>query len=130
MIHLKRCCQVTNVKAQPKHIVHVIYRFDTGGLENGVVNLINRLDSKLYKHTIVTLKGFSDVFCQRIKTDNVTFYDLEKQDGNDVKIFFKLRKLLKQLNPDILHTRNTATLENQLVGWWCRVPYRIHGEQH
>lgn len=124
----KGCCRVTDLKIQPKHIVHVIYRFDTGGLENGVVNLINRLDSKIYKHTIVTLKGFSDVFCQRIKTDNVAFYDLEKQDGNDIKIFFKLRKLLKKLKPDILHTRNTATLENQLVGWWCRVPYRIHGE--
>ncbi|MDC0601614.1 TIGR03088 family PEP-CTERM/XrtA system glycosyltransferase [Aliiglaciecola sp.] len=116
------------MSAEPKHILHVIYRFDTGGLENGVVNLINRLDTKLYKHTIVTLKGFSEEFCQRIKTGNVAFYDLEKQDGNDIKIFFKLRKLLKQLKPDILHTRNTATLENQLVGWWCRVPYRIHGE--
>ncbi|GAA0856922.1 TIGR03088 family PEP-CTERM/XrtA system glycosyltransferase [Aliiglaciecola litoralis] len=111
-----------------KHILHIIYRFDTGGLENGVVNLINRLDSAAYQHTIVTLKGFSEEFCQRIVTDNVAFYDLQKRDGNDLSIFFKLRKLLKRLKPDILHTRNTATLENQLVGWWCNVPYRIHGE--
>ncbi|WP_460312430.1 TIGR03088 family PEP-CTERM/XrtA system glycosyltransferase [Aliiglaciecola aliphaticivorans] len=110
------------------HIMHIIYRFDTGGLENGVVNLINRLDSQQYQHTIVTLKGYSEVFCQRIETQNVQFFDLAKKDGNDISIFFKLRKLLKQLKPDILHTRNTATLENQLVGWWCRVPYRIHGE--
>ncbi|GAA6184327.1 TIGR03088 family PEP-CTERM/XrtA system glycosyltransferase [Aliiglaciecola sp. NS0011-25] len=110
------------------HIMHIIYRFDTGGLENGVVNLINRLDSQKYQHTIVTLKGYSELFCQRIQTQNVEFFDLAKKDGNDISIFFKLRKLLKKLNPDILHTRNTATIENQLVGWWCRVPYRIHGE--
>ncbi|WJG10448.1 TIGR03088 family PEP-CTERM/XrtA system glycosyltransferase [Aliiglaciecola sp. LCG003] len=110
------------------HIMHIIYRFDTGGLENGVVNLINRLDCAQYQHTIVTLKGYSEAFCQRIKTDNVSFFDLAKRDGNDVTIFFALRKLLKKLKPDILHTRNTATLENQLVGWWCKVPYRIHGE--
>ncbi|MEP4889836.1 MAG: TIGR03088 family PEP-CTERM/XrtA system glycosyltransferase [Aliiglaciecola sp.] len=110
------------------HIMHIIYRFDTGGLENGVVNLINRLDSQKYQHTIVTLKGYSELFCQRIETQNVQFFDLAKKDGNDISIFFKLRKLLKQLKPDILHTRNTATIENQLVGWWCRVPYRIHGE--
>ena len=24
-------------------IAHIVYRFDTGGLENGVVNLVNRL---------------------------------------------------------------------------------------
>ncbi|GAC13315.1 TIGR03088 family PEP-CTERM/XrtA system glycosyltransferase [Aliiglaciecola lipolytica] len=110
------------------HIMHIIYRFDTGGLENGVVNLINRLDPQKYQHTIVTLKGYSEIFCQRIHTDNVQFFDLAKKDGNDVSIFFKLRKLIKKSKPDILHTRNTATIETQLVGWWCRVPYRIHGE--
>jgi len=24
-------------------VLHLVYRFDTGGLENGVVNLINRM---------------------------------------------------------------------------------------
>ena len=116
------------MSADTKHIMHIIYRFDTGGLENGVVNLINHLDEGSYRHTIVTLKGYSEEFCQRIKTQNVQFFDLAKRDGNDPKIFFALRKLIKQLKPDILHTRNTATLEMQLVGWWCRVPYRLHGE--
>lgn len=110
------------------HVMHVIYRFDTGGLENGVVNLINRLDHSLYRHSIVTLKGYSEEFCGRITTDNVSFYDLAKKDGNDLSIFFKLRRLIKQLKPNVLHTRNTATIENQLVGWWCNVPLRIHGE--
>lgn len=110
------------------HVMHIIHRFDTGGLENGVVNLINHLDEKDYRHSIVTLKGFSEAFCARVKTDNTAYYDLEKGDGNDPKIFLKLRRLIKQLQPDILHTRNTATIENQLIGWWCRVPLRIHGE--
>ncbi len=110
------------------HVMHIIYRFDTGGLENGVVNLINRLDESHYRHTIVTLKGYSETFCQRIQTQNVQFFDLAKQDGNDFRIFFRLRSLIKQHEPDILHTRNTATIENQLVGWWCNVPFRIHGE--
>jgi len=108
--------------------MHIIHRFDTGGLENGVVNLINHLDEDTYQHSIVTLKGFNDEFCARINTSNTSFYDLKKKDGNDPKIFFRLRKLIKHLTPDILHTRNTATIENQLVGWWCNVPLRIHGE--
>ena len=111
-----------------KHITHVVYRFDTGGLENGMVNLINRLDESLYQHTIVTMKGHNPDFAKRIKTNNVTFADLNKSDGNDLKIFGRLNRLLKQLNPDVLHTRNTATLEMQLVGWWRKVALRIHGE--
>jgi sugar transferase (PEP-CTERM/EpsH1 system associated) len=53
---------------------------------------------------------------------------LAKKDGNDLGIFCRMNQLLKQLKPDILHTRNTATLELQLVGWWRRVKLRIHGE--
>ncbi|GAC18539.1 TIGR03088 family PEP-CTERM/XrtA system glycosyltransferase [Paraglaciecola arctica] len=110
------------------HIAHVVHRFDTGGLENGVVNLINSLGSEEYTHSIVTLKGHSTDFAARIKTANVKFYDLAKKDGNDLSIFWRMNQLLKQLKPDILHTRNTATLELQLVGWWRRVKLRIHGE--
>ncbi|MCC2614858.1 TIGR03088 family PEP-CTERM/XrtA system glycosyltransferase [Aestuariibacter halophilus] len=109
-------------------IVHVVHRFDTGGLENGMVNLINRLDPSVYRHSIVTMKGHSELFAERIKTDNVTFYDLAKGNGQDLGIFLRLNRLLKTLRPDVLHTRNTATLEMQLVGWWRRVPLRIHGE--
>jgi len=110
------------------HIVHVVYRFDTGGLENGVVNLINSLGNEEYTHSIVTLKGHNADFAARIKTANVKYYDLAKRDGNDLGIFWRMNQLLKQLKPDILHTRNTATLEMQLVGWWRRVKLRIHGE--
>ena len=110
------------------HIVHVVYRFDTGGLENGVVNLINSLQSDQYTHSIVTLKGHNADFAERIKTANVQFYNLAKKNGNDLGIFWRMNQLLKQLQPDILHTRNTATLELQLVAWWRGVKLRIHGE--
>lgn len=110
------------------HIAHVIYRFDTGGLENGVVNIINRLGEKQFHHSIITLDGCSEAFCQRINTTNVDFFDLAKKPGQDFGMFMRLRTLLKRIKPDVFHTRNIGTLECQLVGWWCRIPYRIHGE--
>lgn len=109
-------------------IAHIIHRFDTGGLENGVVNLINRLDDSRYHHTIITMKGHNPEFAARINTGNVEFENLSKQGGSDIGVFLRLNRILKRLSPDILHTRNTATLEMQLVGWWRRVPLRIHGE--
>jgi hypothetical protein len=33
-------------------VVHVVYRFDTGGLENGVVNLINHLPDDAFRHMV------------------------------------------------------------------------------
>lgn len=109
-------------------IVHVIHRFDTGGLENGVVNLINHLESDRYRHHIVTMKGHNLEFAARIKTNNVSFTDLAKKDGHDFSVFFRFNQILKKIKPDVLHTRNTATIEMQLVGWWRRISLRIHGE--
>ncbi|MCV2886044.1 TIGR03088 family PEP-CTERM/XrtA system glycosyltransferase [Aestuariibacter sp. AA17] len=109
-------------------VLHVVHRFSIGGLENGMVNLINGLPEDHYQHVIVTMKGHCSEFIQRIHTQNVTFYDLDKQDGHDFSVFGKLNRILKQEKPDVLHTRNTASLEMQLVGWWRRIPLRIHGE--
>ncbi|WNO60693.1 TIGR03088 family PEP-CTERM/XrtA system glycosyltransferase [Rheinheimera sp. MMS21-TC3] len=111
-----------------KHIAHIVWHFSTGGLENGMVNLINNLPSQGYKHSIITLTGYDPAFAQRISQSNVQFYNLHKREGHDWKIFPTLNKLLIQLEPDILHSRNLNTLELQLVAWWRKVPLRIHGE--
>jgi hypothetical protein len=31
------------------HIVHIVHRFDTGGMENGMVNLFNTLSPERYR---------------------------------------------------------------------------------
>lgn len=116
------------MRSKPLHIVHTIYRFGTGGLENGVVNLINNLPESSYRHTILTLDGVDPDFAKRLQTDNVDFFDVAKKPGKDFMVYFRVYKLLKQLKPDILHTRNLATLECQFPGLFCSIPYRVHGE--
>ncbi|GGW62610.1 glycosyltransferase [Alishewanella tabrizica] len=113
---------------EPIHIMHLLWHFSTGGLENGVVNLINNLPQSEFHHSIVSLTGHDENFIKRIKTNNVRFYTLDKQAGHDWGTFNRLNKLLKLLQPNILHSRNLATLELQIVGWWRCVPLRLHGE--
>ena len=36
-------------------VMHVMHRFDTGGLENGIVNLVNHMAPSAYRHAIVAL---------------------------------------------------------------------------
>ena len=113
---------------QPIHVAHLIWHFGTGGLENGVVNLINQLPADEYIHSIITLTGYQPEFASRINTNNVSFFCLDKKEGHDWAILPRLNRLLKQLQPDVLHSRNLATLELQLVGWWRNIPLRLHGE--
>src|SRR5262245_27027970 len=50
-------------------IAHVIYRLDVGGLENGLVNLINRIPADRFRHAIVCLTDYSE-FSRRIRRDD------------------------------------------------------------
>lgn len=108
-------------------IAHVIYRLDVGGLENGLVNLINRLPEDRYQHVIICLTGCSANFQARIER-NVPVYALNKRQGNDLGLFVRLWRLLRRLSPDLVHTRNLATLEAQLPAFLAGVTLRVHGE--
>lgn len=47
--------------ADPRPLVaHVVFRFDVGGLENGVVNLINHMPSEAYRHAVISLTEITD----------------------------------------------------------------------
>jgi sugar transferase, PEP-CTERM/EpsH1 system associated len=108
-------------------IAHVVFRFDYGGLENGVVNVVNGLPERLFRHTIIALTETSD-FRRRIRRDDVEVHALNKQPGKDPGAYLRLFRLLRRLRPAILHTRNVGTLEGALVGRIAGTACRIHGE--
>ena len=108
-------------------VVHVVHRFDTGGLENGVVNLINHMPHGAYRHLVVALTEVTD-FRHRLRHDDVECVALHKAPGHGAKLYPQLWRLLRQWRPAIVHTRNLAALEMQVCAWAAGVPIRIHGE--
>ena len=108
-------------------VAHVIHRLDVGGLENGLVNLINRIPTGRFRHAIICLTNYS-AFRQRIQRSDVPVFALNKPPGNSPVLHFKLWRLLMQLRPDIVHTRNLGALEGALPAALAGVPVRIHGE--
>ena len=108
-------------------IAHVIYHLAVGGLENGLVNLINRLPRKRFRHAIICLTDYTE-FRSRIQNPDIRVYVLHKHPGNDLRLYLKLWRLFRELRPDVVHTRNLATLEAQLPALIAGVPYRVHGE--
>jgi len=108
-------------------VLHVVYRFDTGGLENGVVNLINHMPAHAYRHAVLALTEVTQ-FRQRIQRSDVEFISLYKPPGHGVWQYPKLFRLFRQLRPAIVHSRNLAALEVQAAAWAAGVPVRIHGE--
>lgn len=109
-------------------ILHVVYRFAVGGLENGVVNLINGLPHERWRHAVVALTEVSESFRQRVRRDDVQYIALGKPPGHGYRVYPQIFRLCRRLRPAIVHTRNLAALEAVVPAWAAGVPVRIHGE--
>jgi sugar transferase (PEP-CTERM/EpsH1 system associated) len=116
-----------HVSGTPPLIAHVVYRFDVGGLENGVANLLNRMESARFRHAVIALTEVTD-FRRRVERRDVAFIALRKGGGHGVKLAPRLYRLFRELRPAIVHTRNLAALEASLPAGLARVPVRLHGE--
>lgn len=107
-------------------VLHVVYRFDTGGLENGVVNLINHMPQ--WRHAVWALTDVVPAFRDRVVAPATEFFALHKPAGGGWKLYPAFHRELRRLRPQVVHTRNLAALEMQPAAWWAGVPVRIHGE--
>ena len=119
--------QGANRAGAPPLIAHIIHRLDIGGLENGLVNLINQIPPERFRHAIICMKDYTD-FSQRIQQEGVTLHALHKREGQDLSVHGRLWRLLRRLKPAIVHTRNMATLEMQVTAFLAGVQGRVHGE--
>lgn len=108
-------------------VVHVVYSFSVGGLENVIVQLINRLPVERFEHVLVSLTGFGE-FAQRVHQPGVRLIALDKGPGHAVPLYPKIWRLFRQIKPDVVHTCNLAALEVVPLAWAAGVPLRVHAE--
>ena len=108
-------------------VIHVVYSFGVGGLENIIVQLINQLPADKYEHVLLSLTNMGD-FAQRITQPGVQLVALHKGPGHAVPLYPKLWRLFRQLKPHVVHTCNLAALEVLPVAWAAGAPRRVHAE--
>jgi len=108
-------------------IAHIVHRFDVGGLQNGIINLINHWPHGSYRHAIISLTVATN-FAQRLQDKSVKIHCLRKRDGKDLGAYFRLWLLLRKLKPTIIHTRNIGTMDCVLIAKLAGVQYCVHGE--
>jgi sugar transferase (PEP-CTERM/EpsH1 system associated) len=112
---------------EPPLVAHVIHKFAVGGLENGLVNLINHMPQGRYRHAIVCLTGYSE-FRDRLIDKKLPVISLNKTPGQDFGVHLRFQRVLRLLKPDIVHTRNLSSLELQITAALAGIRHRIHGE--
>lgn len=121
--------QVVELALDPRPLIlHVVYRFGVGGLENGIVNLVNHLPDSQWRHAVVALTEVEPNFSKRLRRDDVPCLALNKPPGQGVWQYGRLYRLFRHLRPALVHTRNLAALEAQVPAMLAGVGARLHGE--
>ncbi len=108
-------------------IMHVVPSLQVGGLENGVVNLVNRMDRERFRHDVVCI-GQAGPMASRIEQTGVSVHEIGKGQGSDYGLALKLAQVIRQRRPDIVHTRNWGAVDGILAARMAGVPVVIHGE--
>jgi sugar transferase (PEP-CTERM/EpsH1 system associated) len=96
------------------HVQHLLLSLQPGGLENGVVNVVNRLSASRFQSSICCLKHAGE-FAARINSD-VPIHEMGWRSGNDPWLPFRLARLFRKTRPDIVHTRNVESFYYGFLG--------------
>jgi sugar transferase (PEP-CTERM/EpsH1 system associated) len=108
-------------------VLHVIHQLAMGGMENNLVNLINRMDPARFRHAIACVEDFSDFRSRLVKPD-VEVVALHRSRIGVQRLQLELFRLCRRLRPAIVHSRNRSGLDALLPARLAGVRYRVHGE--
>jgi len=90
----------------PLRVAHVVLSLRAGGLENGVVNVINGLPPERFVSTVYCLQEAGE-FTQRLKPRGCQVRVYGLKPGNDLRLPLRLARDLRKDAIDIVHTRNS-----------------------
>jgi sugar transferase (PEP-CTERM/EpsH1 system associated) len=113
----------------PIRIMQVVDHLGKGGLENGLVNLIDGLDPYRFEHVVYAIRRLGPN-ADRLPKDRVRIICQGKQDTDSRFQLPVLVRAIREIGPDIVHSRNWAAVEAgiaaRLVGS-CSVVHSEHG---
>jgi sugar transferase (PEP-CTERM/EpsH1 system associated) len=105
--------------------VHVLDSLAVGGMENGVVNVVNATRDQV-RHTVVTMTGLGPL-SQRLPA-SVPVHCVEKRAGTDPGAVVRLSRLLRRLRPDVVHSRNWGAFDAVVAARLAGIRTVVHGE--
>jgi len=97
-------------------LVLSIRSLDIGGAERQFIELVKHIDKEKFDITVVTMYGgMQEYVIKNIK--GIKYINLEKKGRYDFNFYFKYKKLLNEINPNIIYS---FLGEMNLFSLWCK----------
>lgn len=109
--------------------MHVVDHLGKGGLENALVNVIENLDPTRFEHVVYAIRKLGPN-ADRLVKGGVKVICQGKQDTDSPVQVGRLARAIREVQPDIVHSRNWAAVEAVPAGRWvrsCKVVHSEHG---
>ena len=117
---------------EKQKVVCILPSIATGGAEKMAIDLVNSLNRDKFEIYLVSLYDKMDnVYDSLIDSDFVNLIYMNKKRGFDVKTYLGLYKILKKINPIVVHTHLHAaiyTMPWKIVNPSVRWIHTIHNE--
>jgi len=108
-------------------VLHILPDFGSGGAERLVVDLLAIADKTRFESAAVSLYLESGTILDKeIKAKGLKVYYLNKRLGLDLRLLFRMYKLFRDVEPDIVHTHLSVLRYTLLPTIICRIGVRIH----
>lgn len=107
-----------------KKILHLVYSMGCGGLEKVIVNLINASKDYSCEHIIVTLTPDHELV--PLIDGKTSVYCVDKKPGKDIHCHWRVFKLFRKLQPDVINTYNFGTIEYQMIAKVAGIRLGVH----
>ena len=98
-----------------------------GGMENGLVNLVNNMDPARFRHAIACVEDYTD-FRERVQRADVEVIALRRSETGVWRLRKNIYDLCRGLRPAIVHSRGLSGLDALLPARLAGVEHRVHGE--
>ena len=108
-------------------IMHVVDQLGKGGLENGLVNVIEHLDSSRFEHVVYAIRKLGPN-AERLEKSGVRVICQGKRETDSAVQIGALARGIREGRPDIVHSRNWAAIEAVLAARWVRGCAVVHSE--
>src|SRR5580658_220749 len=101
---------------KPIRIMHVVDSLGKGGLENGLVNLVARLDHNRFEHVVCAIRRLGPN-ADPIQASGAQVICLGTQANGRFQMP-ALARTIRAVDPDLVHSRNWSAIEAVLAGRW------------
>jgi len=101
-------------------LLHIIGQLNVGGCEKQLLEMCRRMDKTKYELSVCYYTADKNALDKEFLAAGVSVYFIDKPALGPIRFFKKLCEIIRQVQPDIIHTwMYSPNFWGRLAGWWC-----------